>query len=305
MRGFLPSFGEDEEDPTDWVAIGGKSYTRRSRLSLLLLQLNPFVFVQGVLQLVGHVPTLLRYRGRLPNPDRFEQATTYRLPFADSTLRDDSTDDADGGTAPTDGKTWTVINGGPTRERSHSWSILAQRYALDFVITDEEGRTHTGDGSRPDQYYCYGEPIRAPADGVVVAAHDGHRDGPRAGGWLDLRQRNILGNWIIIEHADSEYSVSAHLQRGSIAVSEGERVERGQQIGRCGHSGNSTEPTFTSTSRTARTSTLGWDCRFGSRTSRPTRRTTPATPATFRWASGSPESGLRRTVRSVGVIRSK
>lgn len=242
VRGFLPSFGGDEGDPTDWVAIGGKSYTRRSRLSLLLLQLNPFVFVQGVLQLIGHVPTILRYRGRLPNPDRFAQATAYRLPFGDGASRDGSTGDVDSGTAPTDGKTWTVINGGPTRERSHSWSILAQRYAYDFVITDEEGRTHTGDGSRPDQYYCYGEPIRAPADGVVVAANDDHRDGPRAGGWLDLRQRNILGNWVTIEHADGEYSFLAHLQRGSVAVAEGDRVKRGQQVGRCGHSGNSTEP---------------------------------------------------------------
>ncbi|MFH5798481.1 M23 family metallopeptidase [Haladaptatus sp. CMAA 1911] len=240
VRGVLPSFGGDEEDPTDWIAIGGKSYTRRSRLSLLLLQLNPFVFVQGVLQFAGHVPILLRYRGRLPNPDRFEQSGSYRLPFGDASVRDESTDD--GGAAVTDGGTWTVINGGPTREHSHSWSILTQRYAYDFVITDDKGRTHVGDGSRPEQYFCYGEPILAPADGVVVEAHDGHRDGPRAGGWLDLRQRNILGNHVTIEHADGEYSVSAHLQRGSVTVTEGDRVERGQRVGRCGHSGNSTEP---------------------------------------------------------------
>ena len=98
VRGVLPSFGEDVEDPTDWIAIGGTSYTWRARLSLLLLQLNPFVFVQGVLQLVGHVPTLLRYRGRLPNPDRFEQSGSYRLPFGDGAVGDGSTD-GDGVTA--------------------------------------------------------------------------------------------------------------------------------------------------------------------------------------------------------------
>lgn len=240
VRGVLPSFGEDVEDPTDWIAIGGTSYTWRVRLSLLLLQLNPFVFVQGVLQFAGHVPTLLRYRGRLPNPDRFEQSGSYRLPFGDGAVGDGSTD-GDGVTAM-NGGTWTVVNGSPTREHSHSWSILTQRYAYDFVITDEEGHTHVGDGSRPEQYYCYGEPILAPADGVVVAAHDGHRDGPRAGGWLDLRQRNILGNYVTFEHANGEYSVLAHLQCGSVAVTEGDRVERGQRVGRCGHSGNSTEP---------------------------------------------------------------
>lgn len=240
VRGYLPSLGGDEADPTDWIATGGKSYTRRARLSLILLQINPFVFVQGVLQFVGHVPILLRHRGRLPNPSRFEQSGSYWLPFGSAAIRDGSSDD--GGAAVTDGKTWTVIGGGPTRERSHSWSILTQRYAYDFVITDGDGNTHTGDGSRPEQYFCFGEPILAPADGVVVAAHDGHRDGPRAGGWLDLRQHNILGNWITIEHADGEYSVLAHLQCGSVEVAPGDRVERGQQIGRCGHSGNSTEP---------------------------------------------------------------
>jgi hypothetical protein len=202
--------------------------------------LNPFVFVQGVLQFAGHVPILLRYRGRLPNPDRFEQEVSYRLPFGDGASRDGTSDET-GGTTADDG-TWTVVNGSPTREHSHSWSILTQRYAYDFVITDEEGRTHVGDGSSPEQYYCYGEPILAPADGVVVATHDGHRDGPRAGGWLDLRQRNILGNWVTVEHADGEYSVLAHLQCGSVAVAEGDDVKRGQQVGRCGHSGNSTEP---------------------------------------------------------------
>lgn len=34
----------------------------------------------------------------------------------------------------------------------------------------------------------------------------------------------------------------AHLQHGSVVVEDGQRVERGERIGRCGHSGNSTEP---------------------------------------------------------------
>jgi hypothetical protein len=32
VRDHLPSFGEDEENPTDWIAVGGKSYTRRARV---------------------------------------------------------------------------------------------------------------------------------------------------------------------------------------------------------------------------------------------------------------------------------
>lgn len=33
-----------------------------------------------------------------------------------------------------------------------------------------------------------------------------------------------------------------HLQRGSVQVRQGQRVRVGQTLGRCGNSGNSTEP---------------------------------------------------------------
>lgn len=109
-------------------------------------------------------------------------------------------------------------------------------------MTDDRGRTHEGDGDRPEEFHCYGNPVVAPADGVVVAASDGHRDHHRTGGLLDPRQRDVRGNYITIKHADGEYSLLAHLQEGSLTVSEGDQVERGDHVARCGHSGNSTEP---------------------------------------------------------------
>jgi hypothetical protein len=51
-----------------------------------------------------------------------------------------------------------------------------------------------------------------------------------------------MGNHVVIEHAGGEFSHYAHLQPGSIGVEVGDRVARGQAIGRLGHSGNSTEP---------------------------------------------------------------
>jgi hypothetical protein len=47
---------------------------------------------------------------------------------------------------------------------------------------------------------------------------------------------------VVTKHAESEYSFLAHLRPESVAVEPGQRVERGQQVGRCGHSGNSSEP---------------------------------------------------------------
>ena len=42
------------------------------------------------------------------------------------------------------GATWVVVNGGSTPETSHSWDVLGQRFALDFVQADEGFRTHQG-----------------------------------------------------------------------------------------------------------------------------------------------------------------
>lgn len=219
VKGFLPSPSADPE-PTDWITMGTQSGLR-PLVSMVYLQLNPFLQWQGLKQLAGHVPVLFRYRFRLPDPDRFDQRVDYRLPVEGE---------------------WTVVNGGPTRDASHSWGILAQRYAYDLVVTDDRGRSYEGSGDRPEEYHCFGEPVVAPADGVVVAASDGRRDYHRAGGWMDPRQRDLRGNYVAIEHATGEYGVLAHLQEGSLEVAEGDRVERGEPIGRCGNSGNSTEP---------------------------------------------------------------
>jgi murein DD-endopeptidase MepM/ murein hydrolase activator NlpD len=52
----------------------------------------------------------------------------------------------------------------------------------------------------------------------------------------------VLGNNVVIDAGDGSYAVLAHLQRGSAQVREGQRVRAGDVIGRCGNSGNSSEP---------------------------------------------------------------
>jgi murein DD-endopeptidase MepM/ murein hydrolase activator NlpD len=51
-----------------------------------------------------------------------------------------------------------------------------------------------------------------------------------------------MGNCVIIDHGNSEYSVMAHMQQGSVTVKPGERVTAGQVIGRLGNSGDSFGP---------------------------------------------------------------
>jgi murein DD-endopeptidase MepM/ murein hydrolase activator NlpD len=70
----------------------------------------------------------------------------------------------------------------------------------------------------------FGTPIAAPADGVVAFA----------GTW------SIRGNVVVLDHGAGVHSVHAHAS--SIAVAHGQRVVRGQVLGRVGSTGLSTGP---------------------------------------------------------------
>lgn len=210
----------EDADPIDWIEHGYRLGAVEGTVAAIVGILQPLVLLQALLQNVGNAVVYLRYLGSPPDPDSYESSVDYRLPFDGS---------------------WTVLNGSPDRRFSHSWSILQQRYAYDFVVTDEDGTTHDG-GTRPENHYCFDEPLLAPADCTVVAVRSSHRDYHRTTGWVDPLQYDLHGNVVLLEHADGEYSILAHLKEGSVTVSEGERVERGEQIATCGHSGNSSEP---------------------------------------------------------------
>ena len=105
--------------------------------------------------------------------------------------------------------------------------------------------------------YCWGKEVYAPFDGIIVKAEDGINERQSANLFVDLRVmlknasqfdpvrdgiQTVAGNYVVIEHENGLYAAFAHLQRGSIIVCSGQRVRKGQPIGRIGHSGNSTAP---------------------------------------------------------------
>jgi len=52
----------------------------------------------------------------------------------------------------------------------------------------------------------------------------------------------VSGNFVMLDHGQNEFSMSAHLQPGSVRVKVGNQVKTGDVIGKLGSSGNSTEP---------------------------------------------------------------
>jgi murein DD-endopeptidase MepM/ murein hydrolase activator NlpD len=132
---------------------------------------------------------------------------------------------------------WFVYWGGRTIEQNYHAADRAQRFAIDFVMR-RNGVTHSGDASRLDSYFCWDQPILAPADGTVVAVADGLPD--QAIGQTDAQ--NAAGNHVVLDLGEGEFAFLAHLKRGSVAVKVGDKVAPGQELGRCGNSGNTSEP---------------------------------------------------------------
>ena len=158
---------------------------------------------------------------------------------------------------------WLVQNSPARRVPSHGTDLWGGRYAIDFVGVDERNRTSPTLDWRaalatepPERFVAFGRPVLAPADGVVVAVHDGEPDHEARRSQLALvpyalgqaaRLRQgvdaIAGNRVVIALRDARACVAlVHLSSGSVRVAVGDEVVTGQQLGECGNSGNSTQP---------------------------------------------------------------
>ncbi len=134
---------------------------------------------------------------------------------------------------------WFVFWGGDTKELNYHHDDAAEKYALDMIMLDDNGSSHSAEGLRNEDYYAFGQVISSPADGVVVEAVDGLRDNEPN---RTTNNYAFSGNFVMIRHAEKAFSVLAHLKQYSVNVKAGQKVRAGQKLGLCGNSGNSTEP---------------------------------------------------------------
>lgn len=137
---------------------------------------------------------------------------------------------------PFDGE-WRVYWGGRTLAENDHAADRGQRFAYDFVRL-VGGRSHAGEGRDLADYHCWNQPILAPVDGRVVAAVGNLPD--QAIGTTNARAP--AGNHVVLDLGNDEFAFLAHFREGSLGVAQGDTVSTGQLLGRCGNSGNSTEP---------------------------------------------------------------
>lgn len=133
---------------------------------------------------------------------------------------------------------WYVANGGSSVKLNHHVGNRQQWYAFDLDKRDAEGNEAKGDGKKNEDHFVFGEPVLAPADGTVVFVVDAIEDYPPG----ERERYFVPGNTVVIDHGDDEFSVLAHLKKGSVVVKPGQKVKVGQKLGQVGNTGNSHDP---------------------------------------------------------------
>ncbi|MGE7691692.1 peptidoglycan DD-metalloendopeptidase family protein [Lysinibacillus sp. NPDC097214] len=131
---------------------------------------------------------------------------------------------------------WFVFWGGTNEVVNYHYVYENQRYAYDLVKV-QDGQSYQNSPIQNENFYAFDEDIIAPAEGKVVKVVDGVKDNVPG----EMDERNAAGNYVVIEHANNEFSMIAHFKKNSILVKSGDTVTEGQLIGKCGNSGNSSE----------------------------------------------------------------
>lgn len=127
----------------------------------------------------------------------------------------------------------------------------SNEFASDFIYTDAEGGEYKGDPRKAENWYSYGKPIYAPGAGTVRETANDIPDN-----WYkDAKATSIghpvlpagkdpkdIGNYVLIDHGNGEFSLLVHMKPGSVTVKPGDHVAQGQQIGQIGFAGDSLFP---------------------------------------------------------------
>ncbi len=118
----------------------------------------------------------------------------------------------------------------------------AERFAIDYLQLQPDGRLFTGDPTKPESFGYFGADILAVSDGPVVAAVDGLPEQVPGTNPTGLTLEQYPGNHIVQDLGDGNYAMYAHVKTGTVKVKVGDRLTAGQVIGSVGNTGNSSAP---------------------------------------------------------------
>ncbi len=112
------------------------------------------------------------------------------------------------------------------------------KYAYDFVIIGENGKSFKETGAYLNDYYAYKKPVLSPISGYVTEVMTHMEDNPIG----EVDNVHNWGNFIILQTAGGVFVELSHFSEGSMTLRRGDYVEAGQFLGLCGNSGYSPQP---------------------------------------------------------------
>lgn len=138
----------------------------------------------------------------------------------------------------------------PVWERGHRRVVytvdgkarIPGRYAIDFIMLDNQGRYAKGDEDFIKNWYGYGVDVLAVSNGVVASARDDFSESPTLSGHPAHTPDKATGNYISIDIGGGHFTFYEHLKPGSIKVKTGQRVKKGEVIASLGFTGQTTGP---------------------------------------------------------------
>lgn len=152
--------------------------------------------------------------------------------------------------APLRGPDWLAANGCCDELTGHRMTVFSingslsvpEKFAIDFVQLDREHRVLNGPIEKLSSYAYYGVPVYSVGAGTVVRAEDGAPEQVPGALPPGMTVNTAGGNNVVVDLGNGRFAVYAHLQPGSIRVKPGERVRRGDILGKLGNTGNTTNP---------------------------------------------------------------
>ena len=149
---------------------------------------------------------------------------------------------------PLQGNNWAAWNN--TDSSPHSRNIeefdgvvrIPLRFAIDWLRLGPDGLEYSGDFDNNADHHAYGADLLAVADGTIEAVTDGVPENVPGKRPTSITLDTRGGNLVILDIGDGRYVTYAHLIPGSLTVGVGDRVKRGDVLGKLGNSGNSDAP---------------------------------------------------------------
>jgi hypothetical protein len=159
--------------------------------------------------------------------------------------------------SPLRGDNWVAANGCclpgfPHRTSMSTFNgslVNSQRFAIDWMKTNDAGEFYAGDQTKNESYLDYGQFVYAVADGTISSTLD--TMDANAPGVLpandpvlapQLTVETVDGNHIVEDIGGGVWAFYAHLQKGSLLVEPGAKVHKGDKIALLGNTGNSNAP---------------------------------------------------------------